>query len=120
MSKQAVNDLLRQLESKGYLTLEPDPTDGRARRIALTPRGSALMECIRAAAQEVAADWERAVGRERFAQVRQTLLDYVAAEDRSPNGDSDDRTRARIPAGRSRTRAPDAASLAPIERQRSQ
>lgn len=85
LSKQAVNDLLRQLEVKGYLTLEVDLSDRRARRIALTPRGAALSECCRAAAQEVAADWERAVGRQRIAAVRQTLLDYVEA-DRSRAG----------------------------------
>jgi DNA-binding MarR family transcriptional regulator len=76
-SKQAVNDLLRQLEAKGYLGLEPDPLDARARRITLTPRGKKLQECIRAAAQDVAADWARTVGRERFAAVRKTLLDYI-------------------------------------------
>ena len=106
LSKQAVNDLLRQLEAKGYLALEPDPADGRARRIALTPRGSALMECSRAAAQAVAEDWARAVGPQRFAAVRQTLLDYIAADgaaeaDRHAEPDGD-----RPAGGRGTTRVP--------------
>lgn len=87
LSKQAINDLLRDLEAKGYVTLQPDPSDRRARRIVLTPRGDELMEHVRAAAYEIAEDWERAVGRARFDAVRTTLLDYIEADrSRSSNG----------------------------------
>ena len=94
LSKQAINDLLRQLEAKGYIALRPDPSDRRARRITLTPRGNELMECVRAAAYEVAEDWERAVGPERFDAVRTTLLDYIEADrarrsDRTPGRQAD-------------------------------
>ena len=40
LSKQAVNDLLREFEAKGYIELEPDPEDGRAKRIVVTKRGA--------------------------------------------------------------------------------
>ena len=80
LSKQAINDLLRQLEAKGYIALQPDPSDRRARRIILTPRGTQLMEHVRAAAHDIAEDWERAVGRRRFDAVRKTLLDYIEAD----------------------------------------
>jgi DNA-binding MarR family transcriptional regulator len=80
VSKQAINDLLRQLEAKGYITLQPDPSDRRARRIVLTPRGNELTECVRRVGQDIAEDWERAVGRQRFDAVRKTLLDYIEAE----------------------------------------
>lgn len=33
LSKQATNAILRDLEAGGYITLVPDPDDGRARRI---------------------------------------------------------------------------------------
>ncbi len=42
ISKQSVNDLLRDLEARGYLVREPDPGDGRARVVRLTARGRAL------------------------------------------------------------------------------
>lgn len=80
LSKQAINDLLRQLEAKGYIELQADPSDRRARRIVLTPRGSGLMEYVRTAANEIAQDWERTVGRSRFEAVRTTLLDYIEAD----------------------------------------
>ena len=80
LSKQAINDLLRQLEAKGYIALQPDPSDRRARRITLTPRGKQLMEYVRVAAHDIAEDWERAVGRRRFDAIRKTLLDYIEAD----------------------------------------
>lgn len=39
MTKQAVGELLRYLADRGYLTLSRDPTDGRAKRVELTPKG---------------------------------------------------------------------------------
>ena len=51
LSKQSVNDLLRSLEQSGYLTLEPDPQDGRARRVRLTERGRRLEKAARNAAR---------------------------------------------------------------------
>ena len=75
LSKQAVNDLLRQLEAWGYLTLEPDRRDRRAKRIALTSRGQALMDAMFDAAHEVAAEWADRVGRDRFDAFRATLAD---------------------------------------------
>jgi DNA-binding MarR family transcriptional regulator len=78
MSKQGVNDLLRHLEAKGYIELRPDPADGRARLITLTDRGSALMEAIRTAAQEVAAAWAGRVGHEELQAFRGTLVRLLA------------------------------------------
>jgi DNA-binding MarR family transcriptional regulator len=39
MTKQAVGELIRYLADRGYLTLGPDPSDGRAKRVELTARG---------------------------------------------------------------------------------
>ncbi len=77
MSKQGMNDLLRQLEARGYLELRPDPSDGRARLIILTERGSELMEFVRSVAHQVAEEWARAVGRRRFDTFRKTLQELV-------------------------------------------
>lgn len=80
LSKQAVNDLLRQLDRKGYLVLKPDETDGRARLISLTPRGAELMELVRSASQEVMADWNEIIGRKRLNDLRLALIDILEAE----------------------------------------
>jgi len=39
VSKQAVGQLVQQLETLGYVERGPDPDDGRARRVLLTERG---------------------------------------------------------------------------------
>ncbi len=77
LSKQAMNDLLRQLEAKGYLELRTDPADGRARLIALTKRGSALMKLTRVVAQDISAEWGQAVGYRRLNALRRTLVDLI-------------------------------------------
>jgi len=73
MSKQAMNYLLGQLERLGYLTRRHDAADQRFRRVHLTERGHATAQAIREIVREVEADWERQVGRERVAKLRELL-----------------------------------------------
>jgi DNA-binding MarR family transcriptional regulator len=75
MSKQALNYLLGELERLGYLERGPDPEDLRSRRIALTGRGISMGEAMREAVGEMEAAWARQLGPERFAQLRDLLLD---------------------------------------------
>ena len=75
MSKQAVNYQLGQLERLGYLVREQDPDDRRSKRIALTERGYAIVPVIREAVGEVEATWARELGPDRFAQVRELLIE---------------------------------------------
>jgi DNA-binding MarR family transcriptional regulator len=77
VSKQALNYLLTNLERLGYLERLPDPDDRRARRIALTDRGLALVPVIRDAVGEVEREWAGALGPERFAQLRDLLLELT-------------------------------------------
>ncbi|HEX3453002.1 MAG TPA: MarR family winged helix-turn-helix transcriptional regulator [Gaiellaceae bacterium] len=75
MSKQAVNYLLGELERRGYLRRDADPDDRRSKRIALTPRGERAAYTIRDAVRDIERDWEKQLGRERFAQLRTLLLE---------------------------------------------
>ena len=75
ISKQALNYLLRELERLGYLRREPHPDDLRSKRIVLTGRGIAAVGVIRDAVAEMEAAWERQLGPERFAQLRDLLLE---------------------------------------------
>jgi DNA-binding MarR family transcriptional regulator len=58
LSKQATNDMLRELERLGYLERHPDPTDGRARIIQLTQRGQALDTAVWKAGRDVEQAWK--------------------------------------------------------------
>jgi DNA-binding MarR family transcriptional regulator len=75
ISKQALNYLLGELERLGYLARRPDPDDRRSKRIALTPRGMAIIPVVREAVGEIETAWAKQLGRKRFDQLRRLLLD---------------------------------------------
>jgi DNA-binding MarR family transcriptional regulator len=79
VTKQALNYLLGDLERLGYLERRPDPDDRRARRIAITDRGMALVPIIRDAVNEVESEWADALGPERFALLRDLLFELNVA-----------------------------------------
>src|SRR6476659_777751 len=47
ITKQSANELVGQLERRGYLVRAPDPADRRARVVRLTTRGQRLESVIR-------------------------------------------------------------------------
>jgi DNA-binding MarR family transcriptional regulator len=79
LSKQAINDVLGQLESSGYITRDPHPEDGRARVVHLTDRGWELQRTSHETSRELEAEWARAIGEKRFAALRAALEDLVAS-----------------------------------------
>lgn len=86
VTKQSVNDLLGHLEQHGYLTREPDPSDGRARVVRLTPKGRRLEKTINAQAQAAERRIAEMLGPRPFKQLHQALdelADRVSRNDRS-------------------------------------
>jgi DNA-binding MarR family transcriptional regulator len=79
LSKQAANDLVREFEVKGYITLEPDPDDGRAKRIVATQRGWQASETAQASSNAVGHRWAELVGEERYAVFEEVLRAIVGA-----------------------------------------
>jgi DNA-binding MarR family transcriptional regulator len=79
LSKQAANDLIREFEAKGYIRLEPDPDDGRAKRIVATDRGWRASETAQEASNAVGRRWAELVGEERYAVFEDVLREIVAA-----------------------------------------
>jgi DNA-binding MarR family transcriptional regulator len=73
-TKQAMNYLLKQLEELGYLTRAGHEQDQRSKRIELTERGYAAAKNIRRTVRQVEREWERELGAERFAQLRELLM----------------------------------------------
>ena len=78
MSKQAVNDCLRLLEDRGYLTRTSAPEDRRARIIRLTAKGERLQEVVRAAGRQVEQEWTEAIGEPDWSAFTR-VLDRLAA-----------------------------------------
>ena len=77
LSKQAVNDLLRDLERQGYIVRDVDPADRRSRLIRLTDKGIQLEDTVRLAARDAELRIEREMGRDRFRSFREDLVEAV-------------------------------------------
>ena len=80
LSKQAANDLVREFEANGYITLEPDPDDGRAKRIVATDRGRRAVEIAVRSSRAVGRRWAKQVGEERYAVFEEVLREITATE----------------------------------------
>jgi DNA-binding MarR family transcriptional regulator len=79
ITKQSVNDLLSHLEDRGYAERTPDPADGRARIIRLTPEGQRLRRVVDDAAGSAERSVADLLGPRRFRQLRASLETVVAA-----------------------------------------
>jgi DNA-binding MarR family transcriptional regulator len=75
MSKQAVNYLLGQLERLGYVERRSHPADRRSKRVVLTRRGTTAIRVMRDAVGELEKTWARQLGRKRFAQLNELLVE---------------------------------------------
>jgi DNA-binding MarR family transcriptional regulator len=82
ITKQSMGYLVDYLQARGYVERVPDPADGRAKVVRLTPRGWAMVRTIRDAVREVEADWAERVGPARIEQLRAILRDLVVALER--------------------------------------
>jgi DNA-binding MarR family transcriptional regulator len=74
MSKQAMNQLLKSLESLGYLVRSDAPDQGRARIVRVTRRGRAAYAKIHDILREIERDWSAELGPTRFAELKELLF----------------------------------------------
>jgi DNA-binding MarR family transcriptional regulator len=73
MTKQAVGEVVADLERLGYVERVPDPEDRRAKIIRLTGRGWEAERTARRIFGEIEQRWTEEIGQERMAQLRETL-----------------------------------------------
>jgi hypothetical protein len=71
------DDILREFEAKGYITLEPDPEDRRAKRIVLTDRGWAFGKTVEQLSRAISRRWAAEVGDERYAIFEDVLKEMA-------------------------------------------
>jgi DNA-binding MarR family transcriptional regulator len=73
MTKQAMAELVRHLETHGYVRRVPDPTDGRAKLVLPTDRGNEVIEVAQGLAPEIEERISALLGAERTAALRTDL-----------------------------------------------
>ena len=78
LTKQAVGEAVAELERKGYLERVPDPEDGRAKVIRLTPRGVDATLTGRRLFKEIEDEWAERYGEERVASLRECVEEIAA------------------------------------------
>jgi len=58
MTHQSMSEVVASLEQRGYLERRPDPADGRARLVCLTPAGRKLRRIGTAKIREIEQLWQ--------------------------------------------------------------
>jgi DNA-binding MarR family transcriptional regulator len=93
ITKQAIGEAVAELERLGYVERVPDPSDGRAKIIRLTPRG--LDGCLtgRRIFAQIEREWAEQLGEELIGTLREAAEKIAHAE------------REAVAAGRRRTAA---------------
>ncbi len=79
MSKQALNYLLGQMERLGYIIRRDGTQVPGSRQVELTERGEQVAYAMRSIVGELERQWERDLGPERFAQLRELLVELQAS-----------------------------------------
>jgi DNA-binding MarR family transcriptional regulator len=80
MTKQGMGQLVRELETHGYLDRRPDPTDGRAALVCFTVAGRRLLEDAVDVTRELDEEYATLLGEQRFNAFREALLDLAENE----------------------------------------
>lgn len=86
LAKQSVAYVVNDLVTLGYLRSEPDPDDGRARRILYTPRGKQLLVALLEESDRAEAALAARLGMRRLQALRAALEEVLAdsaAEDQA-------------------------------------
>ena len=79
MTKQGMGQLVADLEALGYLERRPDPTDGRAKLVALSAKGQAAVAAGLAALSNLETGWAELLGERRAQELSSALVDVCAA-----------------------------------------
>lgn len=76
ITKQSMAALVEHLHRHGYVRIEPDPDDGRAKRVVLTPRGEEVQQEAERLSRKVEQRWAGMLGESEMATLR-SLLDRL-------------------------------------------
>jgi len=77
VTKQAVGQLVEELEAEGIVVREADPNDGRAKRVKLLPRGKKALADILAALEGLEAGLTAELGQGRVEALGSTLAESL-------------------------------------------
>jgi DNA-binding MarR family transcriptional regulator len=80
LTKQAVGEVVADLEELGYVERAPDPSDGRAKIVRLTPKGIAGVQTAERLFADIERRWGEQVGSRKMTSLRDTLESVIELE----------------------------------------
>jgi DNA-binding MarR family transcriptional regulator len=80
ISKQAVGQRLREMEERGWVSITPDPSDGRAVVVRRTRAGDRVRKAALATITSMEQEWAEQVGADRYAIFR-AVVDELGQHD---------------------------------------
>jgi DNA-binding MarR family transcriptional regulator len=80
LTKQAVGEVVADLEGMGYVERVPDPADGRAKIIRLTDKGRDGQRAAKRLFAQIERRWAEEVGEELLTSLRRALESIVELE----------------------------------------
>jgi DNA-binding MarR family transcriptional regulator len=75
ITKGAMGQIVEECARLGLVDLSPDPSDGRAKVVGYSKRGREVMIVTRRSAKRVEADFAKLLGAERYATLRDDLIE---------------------------------------------
>jgi DNA-binding MarR family transcriptional regulator len=78
VTRQAMSELVAELERRGYVERSPDPTDRRAVLVRRTARGWQVNVIARQVVEELQREWAERVGEREYADMLAALRRIVA------------------------------------------
>lgn len=85
LTRQALTQIVDDLEQLGYVTRRADPTDRRAKLVVYTDRGKEGFRASRAIIADLERDAERRLGRKRYEHLREALAALAGEHPRREN-----------------------------------
>ena len=79
IAKQSAAKTIAVLQERGYVLSEPDPRDGRRKRLQVTPLGFEVMRRGEAGFDELRTRWEQQIGAAELARLEGQLTQLVGA-----------------------------------------
>ena len=78
LTKQAVGEVVDDLQRLGYVERVPDPSDGRAKLVRLTEVGTGAKALVQDILGEIEQRWAEQIGEERTSTMREALEELHA------------------------------------------
>ncbi|MFK4085841.1 MarR family winged helix-turn-helix transcriptional regulator [Kribbella sp. NPDC020789] len=84
VTQQAASKTVADLQARGYVTRRTDPTDARAKQVALADRGQAVIAAARTHRAALDTELRKALGPDRVEAARQLLVDTLTHLNTTP------------------------------------